>query len=346
MRVAQLDARTDDFIRMLLDVSGRARPADLHGVSADDAASLLQAYAAAHPERPLAFTDGVLAVTAAPPAPEPEPAWEPPAPAESAYSEPAYAGPAYAPAPAEQPAVPAHEAWAATPPAAAPADQAPDSEIPAWVYEDQTATVPPSAPQTSELLDAYAPAPTAVPAPDAAAYAPAASPPPAESAWQPAAAPAAQTDPDQAAWRPGPVGVPHPGEPAVQPAPDQAAWQPTATAPAEWQPAPEQVPAADDWQGGVDPTAPDAGAPYLPSEEPVPWFWWLAPLFFQGLGGLVAWLVLRNTQPIQARKLLIFGLVMTAIQVLLGVLAVVFGLGAASTSAITGASMAIGPFAG
>lgn len=59
--MAKLDPRMDSFISLLLDVSGRARPVDITGVSADEAAALLHEFATAHPEKGLSFDGQVLA---------------------------------------------------------------------------------------------------------------------------------------------------------------------------------------------------------------------------------------------------------------------------------------------
>lgn len=64
--MAKLTASRDSFIAMLLEVSGRARPRDLQGVSLDESAELLRAYVEAHPELPLSFADDELVIHAAP----------------------------------------------------------------------------------------------------------------------------------------------------------------------------------------------------------------------------------------------------------------------------------------
>jgi zinc-ribbon domain len=55
----------------------------------------------------------------------------------------------------------------------------------------------------------------------------------------------------------------------------------------------------------------------VPAPRPVHWAWWLLPIFFSMVGGLVAWLVNRDTDPRTARAMLILGIVMS----LLGLLA-------------------------
>ena len=74
--MADLNRRVETFITMLLDVSGRARPADLEAHDRIGAEELLHQYAEAHPERYLAFDGGALVVSAAP-EPVPEPVFEP-----------------------------------------------------------------------------------------------------------------------------------------------------------------------------------------------------------------------------------------------------------------------------
>ncbi|HEX5950953.1 MAG TPA: zinc ribbon domain-containing protein [Actinomycetota bacterium] len=54
-----------------------------------------------------------------------------------------------------------------------------------------------------------------------------------------------------------------------------------------------------------------------PVRSPVHWAWWLLPIFFSLVGGLVAWLVNRESDPRTARAMLILGVVMS----LLGALA-------------------------
>lgn len=76
----ELNSRVESFITLLLNVTGRARPADLEAHSVVGAEELLSAYAAAHPEMGVVFDGGGLAVAAqaAPePAAPPEPAIEP-----------------------------------------------------------------------------------------------------------------------------------------------------------------------------------------------------------------------------------------------------------------------------
>jgi hypothetical protein len=113
--LAGLDARTDSFISMLLDVTGRLRPGDLPSVSEFDLPSTMQAYIDAHPERQLALDNGILSqadATAAPatPAVVPPPAQVPPefelVPAAAIAAPAQPAEPAPDPAPAFDPGEP------------------------------------------------------------------------------------------------------------------------------------------------------------------------------------------------------------------------------------------------
>lgn len=178
MAVAKLDSRNDSFIALLLDVSGKARPEDMAGMSLEDAAALLQAFAGAHPELGLGFDGRVLAPAAvavpvtrqsAEPvtsAQEPAafdeapdvPAAEPATPAES---------PLYVPAPevpeVEAPAfsVPAVEVPAVEPAFSVPAVEAPAAEavVPAWAFDGPapTESVPQGMPEVAAPLDAPLP---------------------------------------------------------------------------------------------------------------------------------------------------------------------------------------------
>ena len=52
---------------------------------------------------------------------------------------------------------------------------------------------------------------------------------------------------------------------------------------------------------------------FTPASDPVHWAWWIAPVLFATLGGLVAWLSLRQTNPRVARQMLVTGIVVTAV---------------------------------
>ncbi len=68
-----LNIRVESFITLLLDVSGRARPADLEAHAPTGAEELLRAYAAAHPGTEYVSEDGALVRRGAAPAPVSEP---------------------------------------------------------------------------------------------------------------------------------------------------------------------------------------------------------------------------------------------------------------------------------
>lgn len=46
--------------------------------------------------------------------------------------------------------------------------------------------------------------------------------------------------------------------------------------------------------------------------------WWLLPLFLTWVGGLIAWVVIRDNDKAKANRLLIFGIVMTFIWIVVG----------------------------
>ena len=65
------------------------------------------------------------------------------------------------------------------------------------------------------------------------------------------------------------------------------------------------------------------------SVTPVSGAWWLLPIFFSWLGGLIAWAVTKARDPKKAKSMLIWGIVLTFIYAILGTIAMVilFGLG-------------------
>jgi hypothetical protein len=67
------------------------------------------------------------------------------------------------------------------------------------------------------------------------------------------------------------------------------------------------------------------GEPQFPADK-VSFLWWLLPVFFTWLGGLIAFLLLRKKNPKAAKTMLITGIVLTVVFALAGVAAVV-GLG-------------------
>ena len=62
--VTAFNARTDSFVTLLLNVSGRARPSDIQGVSPAEALEVLQAYAAAHAAEGVRFDGDALVIAA------------------------------------------------------------------------------------------------------------------------------------------------------------------------------------------------------------------------------------------------------------------------------------------
>lgn len=64
--VTAFNARTESFVTLLLDVSGRARPSDIQGVSPAEAVEVLQAYAAAHAAEGVRFDGDELVIAPTP----------------------------------------------------------------------------------------------------------------------------------------------------------------------------------------------------------------------------------------------------------------------------------------
>lgn len=60
------NARNESFVTLLLNVSGRARPSDIQGVSPDEALEVLQAYATAHAAEGVRFDGDALVMAAMP----------------------------------------------------------------------------------------------------------------------------------------------------------------------------------------------------------------------------------------------------------------------------------------
>ena len=65
--------------------------------------------------------------------------------------------------------------------------------------------------------------------------------------------------------------------------------------------------------------APGYGATPKPV-EPVSGAWYLVPLFFGILGGIIAWAVTKDRDPKRARNLLIFGIVWSVVLIVVTVL--------------------------
>jgi hypothetical protein len=53
--------------------------------------------------------------------------------------------------------------------------------------------------------------------------------------------------------------------------------------------------------------------------------WWLLPIFFIWLGGLIAWAVVRDKDPGKARSMLIVGIVLAVLGVILWVILAMVG---------------------
>lgn len=66
-----------------------------------------------------------------------------------------------------------------------------------------------------------------------------------------------------------------------------------------------------------------AATPWQPTQH-VSAAWYLVPLFFGIIGGIIAWAVTKDKDPKRARNLLIFGLVWTLVPIILIGLVVFF----------------------
>lgn len=53
------------------------------------------------------------------------------------------------------------------------------------------------------------------------------------------------------------------------------------------------------------------GLPYSPAKTETSWAWWLVPIFFGWLGGLVGWLAVRRDNGAKAKRLLWLGIGLT-----------------------------------
>ncbi len=302
--MAGLTPRMDSFIQLLLDVSGRARPSDLQNVSENEAAELLAAFAAAHPESGAVYDGNTLAITAAPqPAVAPVASIEPPAPE---YGTPVarIAEYAAAPVPASIPAV--------------AVDPAAQSDLPAWVFEDgagqagadstwpSTDAVADAAPAWQEQVTPSAPQAEANLSPahemfttesPSEYYAPAPSPESYAMQAQPMADPYfGQAAPEQEYAADGPALI-------QDQTPDPASQQPPATGEVY-----------DDF-AVVD----------MPAEAPVAW-WWYALAVIVPIAGVVGFFVLRREQPKGARTVLLIAVAVVVVPVIIGALAAVLYL--------------------
>lgn len=70
--------------------------------------------------------------------------------------------------------------------------------------------------------------------------------------------------------------------------------------------------------------APTWGDAAQKSVEPVSGAWYLVPLFFGLIGGIIAWAVNKDRDPGKARNLLIFGLIWTVVWFVVGILVAAF----------------------
>ena len=75
---------------------------------------------------------------------------------------------------------------------------------------------------------------------------------------------------------------------------------------------------------------PQASQPYYPASEPsvaterkTSWAWWLLPIFFTWLGGLIAWLVLRKDDNSKAKRLLWTGIGLAIFIIVLNIIIIV-----------------------
>jgi hypothetical protein len=59
-------------------------------------------------------------------------------------------------------------------------------------------------------------------------------------------------------------------------------------------------------------------APSAPVVQSVSGAWWLLPIFFNWLGGLIAWAVTKSRDPKKAKSMLIWGIIIAVIEIILG----------------------------
>ena len=65
---------------------------------------------------------------------------------------------------------------------------------------------------------------------------------------------------------------------------------------------------------------PSCGVKQATIDEGVSSLWYLVPLFFGFIGGIVAWAVNKDRNPAKARKMLIFGILWTVLLIVLSIL--------------------------
>jgi hypothetical protein len=56
-----------------------------------------------------------------------------------------------------------------------------------------------------------------------------------------------------------------------------------------------------------------SAAPVFPQVQTVSGWWWLLPIFFTWLGGIIAWAVNKDKDPKKARSMLILGIVLAVV---------------------------------
>ena len=63
-----------------------------------------------------------------------------------------------------------------------------------------------------------------------------------------------------------------------------------------------------------------ATGPVAPTVQSVSGAWWLLPIFFGWLGGLIAWAVTKARDPKKAKNMLIVGIVLSVIGVIISII--------------------------
>ena len=66
----------------------------------------------------------------------------------------------------------------------------------------------------------------------------------------------------------------------------------------------------------------------LPSQKEVSSMWYLLPIFFGIIGGIIAWAVTKDDDPVKAKKFMIFGFVFLILEIV--VIAVWYAIALAS----------------
>ena len=60
--------------------------------------------------------------------------------------------------------------------------------------------------------------------------------------------------------------------------------------------------------------------PVAPTVQSVSGAWWLLPIFFGWLGGLIAWAVTKARDPKKAKNMLIWGIILSVIAIVIGII--------------------------